>query len=170
MRWDAPVGGAASVIAGATTGGLVAQSYAGATFGCSVALLAIAVVVDLRERRIPNTVTYPAVMAALLLAALQGPAALGSSLGGLAAAGGILAGLSVLSRGGLGAGDVKAGAAVGALVGPSAALQFVVATSAAGAALAVVWLVAGHRRQDTLPYAPALAAGALIVALTAQVA
>lgn len=169
-RRDSPFVGVASVVAGASLGALATQSYVGAAVGCGVGMLLIAVIVDIRERRIPNAVTYPTVILALLLGAAQGPAELATSVAGLLVAGGILTSLSLISRGGLGMGDVKAGAAVGALAGPSAALQFVVAASVAGAVLAVLWLLAGHRREDALPYAPALAIGGLIVVLTAQAA
>ncbi len=52
--------------------------------------------------------------------------------------------------------------AAGALVGPAAVPAFLLASSVAGA-IGAAWLLArGRGRHATMPYAPALAAGALI--------
>lgn len=70
---------------------------------------------DLKEQRIPNWLTIPALLLALGIRASMGWPALGS---GLAAAGAALGcGIIFFAVGGLGGGDVKLLAAVGAFVG-----------------------------------------------------
>lgn len=151
-------------------------------------LVGAAVVWDLRERRIPNGLTIGAALAAL---ALRAPAGGDAVLAGLAGLGlGFLAALPFFALGGLGGGDVKLLAAVGAFLGPGPLPVALLATALAGGALAlgvVVWrgrtretlgdaadLVAGLFRRDrrprktletpgalAIPYAVPIAAGAL---------
>lgn len=140
---------------------LEAAAAAGGT-----ALLVVAVVTDLRERRVPNAWTYPSMVGALLLAAIAGLPVLLAALGGLAVAGGLLWAGALVSGGAIGMGDVKLAAAVGALLGPAGAAAFLLAGGIAGGVLGLGWLLAGHGRREGLPYAPALAVGAVITVLT----
>lgn len=71
---------------------------------------------DVRERRIPNRITFPALLAGIALHAMFGGwAGLANSLGAALLGGGIF--LMLYLAGGLGAGDVKLMAAVGCFVG-----------------------------------------------------
>jgi prepilin peptidase CpaA len=129
--------------------------------------LAISVVTDLRQRRILNAVTYPA----LLLAAggavwLGGAALLGKALlGALICAGPLLI---AMGRGWMGAGDVKlmavAGLVAGATRGWPLPLTLLFDVAIAGGLQALLWMAAARvRRQEAprhVPYAVAIAAGA----------
>ena len=78
-------------------------------------------VVDARTRRIPNVLSFGAMLAGVALNALYfGVSGVGLSLGGLLAAAAIL--LPSFAVGGIGAGDVKMMGAIGALIGPEPAL------------------------------------------------
>lgn len=92
---------------------------------------------DLRTRRIPNRLTLPAALAALLAHfAVGGWAAMG-----LAAAAGLAAGVAMFLfflAGGMGAGDVKLMAAVACFTGLSPLGTLLLTTALAGAAFAVV--------------------------------
>lgn len=70
---------------------------------------------DLRERRIPNVLTYPAALAGLGLAVLDGK--WGASVAGLGAGFLALLALALLVPGALGMGDVKLAGAIGAVGG-----------------------------------------------------
>jgi prepilin peptidase CpaA len=108
-----------------------------------------AAISDVRERRIPNRLTYPAMLAGLALqAALHGWKGLLLSAGGGLFFGGVFLLFYVVRA--MGAGDVKLAAALGCIVGSSAALQLMFTTAVAGGALAVIVMVRSGRIVQTL--------------------
>ena len=157
--------------------------------GVLLAALVWAVVTDLRSRRISNRLTYP-----LMALGLAANAATGGWGGLLESALGWLAGIAILAvpfaLGGIGGGDLKLLAAIGALQGPQFVLLTAVYAGLAGGLLAVFALAraqgvgsllrplgrgrrggapdsdagtAAARRAATIAYGPAIAAGAVIV-------
>jgi prepilin peptidase CpaA len=149
-----------------------------------VAALAAATVTDLRERRVRNIVTLPALLLGLVLnTALQGPDGGTASLQGAGLA--LVALMPLYMVRGMGAGDVKLMAAIGALKGPEFVLYTFAWASIFAAGMALVGLVRSRRvvlgftylaylrffpRADgtfisvgRLPYAPAISTGALLV-------
>ena len=115
--------------------------------------LALAVVYDLRERRIPNAVTASAALLALALGGLE-PARLAAG----AAAGAFLGVPALVCPDGMGLGDAKLAGVMGLALGPPVAVAILVACGA-GTAYGLV------ARAATLPFAPFLALGALAVSL-----
>ena len=114
-----------------------------------VAVLAIASGADLRDRRIPNLVTFPAVGLGLVLNGVffgfDGLRESGQGAGlGLA----MLFGLFVLRW--MGAGDVKLMAAVGALVGWERWFGIFFITALIGGVMALILVVARGRLKKTL--------------------
>ena len=110
----------------------------------AVAVGACAAIFDVRERRIPNRLTYSAVIAGLVLqTALHGGKGLLLSGEGALFFGGVFL-LFYMVRA-MGAGDVKLAAALGSIVGAPAALPVMFATAVAGAALAVGLMVVSGR-------------------------
>ena len=109
-------------------------------FGWAAAFLFFAVASDLRFHRIPNWLTLPALLAALLVSpwagATSGPleAALGAALGFALLVG-------PYAFGGMGAGDVKALMVLGAWLGPEATLGVAVWAVIAGGGFALIILV-----------------------------
>src|SRR5947207_1603576 len=117
--------------------------------GLAVAVAVCAAVSDVKERRIPNLLTYPALGAGLLLqGALHGWKGLLLSIGGGLLFGGVFM-LFYMVRA-MGAGDVKLAFALGAIVGPSATVHLMIATAFAGAALAILFTVLSGRVMETL--------------------
>lgn len=122
---------------------------------------------DLRNRTVPNWLTYSAAICGLLWhAATDGARGAGFSLGGAAL--GFAPMLVLFFLGGLGGGDVKLLAAFGALIGPGMilrALIWVALLGGVGAAGSVYWHAwrerwpSGAARGDSIPYAPAIAGG-----------
>ena len=104
---------------------------------------------DVRERRIPNLLTGPAIVAGLLLhLAVGGWAQMGSS-----ALAGLIAGsifLIFFLAGGMGAGDVKLMAAVGCIAGLSPLRLVMVSTVIFGGVFALVLAVYRGRLRQTL--------------------
>jgi prepilin peptidase CpaA len=148
-----------------------------------VVLLVLAAVEDVRRRRIPNLVTgaIAALFLPYLLLAPDAPDGLSALLvGGLA----LLAGWALFARGLVGGGDVKLVAAVALWAGAEQVLPFLLVTSLAGGALAVLTLLwrqwgllicsslgglglgrlSPADEPETLPYGLAIAAGGLVVA------
>lgn len=154
-----------------------------------------AAVIDYRRRLIPNVITFAAMLAGLVLHGLHsGWSGFTFALTGLAVGGGLL--LVFYLIGGMGAGDVKLLAAVGALVGAEKVFAVFVLTVIAGGVMAlgqiarhsalknicsriknfvVTLSVKNHFRVDdslnaaathTLPYGVAIAIGTLAAFIT----
>jgi len=152
------------------------------------AVLAIAVFTDLRSRRIPNWLVLPFLVAGLAVSGwLHGWSGIGHSLEGLGL--GLLLFGILACMGGMGMGDVKLCAAIGAWIGPGQLMLALVVTGLAGGAMAVAWAIRGRFAGELfkgagdlvfggakrgaeltlanplarkLPYAPAIAIGTLI--------
>lgn len=108
-----------------------------------------AAITDVRARRIPNRLTYSAMVAGLILQGIL----YGWKGMLLGVEGGLLFGglfmLFYMIRA-MGAGDVKLAAALGSIVGISATLPVMLATVWAGAALAICFMVLSGRVVETL--------------------
>jgi prepilin peptidase CpaA len=103
----------------------------------AVLLVVAACVRDVRTRRIPNALTFGAMAAALLFhAATGGWSALSSSLLGWVLGAALF--FPIFALRGMGAGDVKLLAAVGAWLGPSDVFRVALVTAVAGGILAVL--------------------------------
>jgi prepilin peptidase CpaA len=105
------------------------------------AVVLVAVVWDVRERRIPNALTVAGLALAIALRSLEGPEALLVGLAGLVLA--VVIALPLVALGGLGGGDAKLLAAVGAFLGPMQLLIALAITALAGGVMAVVLAI--HR-------------------------
>ena len=108
-----------------------------------------AAAIDLRARRIPNWLTYSGIVAALAARpVLAGWPALVDGVLGMLAAGGIF--YLIFLMGGMGGGDVKLMAAVGAWVGTAQAVNVLLTTAIAGGVLAIGYLVFNRRIHTAL--------------------
>ncbi len=118
-----------------------------ATVASCVAL--VGAVWDLRYRRIPNWLTYPAMVAGLVLhLVLDRWSGLAQSAGGLLIGGGLFLAFFLIRA--LGGGDVKLMAAVCAWVGSNLALPVVLACALAGGFMAIVLMIQHRRVSQTL--------------------
>lgn len=135
-----------------------------------LALLPAISLIDLEHRIIPNAITYPALIAFpafLVLARLFGASVdlPRMAIGFLAYGGGLLI-VALLSRG-MGMGDVKLAALIGAVFGALGLRYVGVAAFAAilfGGVGGVVALLAGKGRKAAIPFGPYLALGAVVAA------
>jgi prepilin peptidase CpaA len=156
-----------------------------------IPVVLLAAVIDIHCRRIPNWLTVPSLLAGLAAnCAVYGWAGLERGFGGIAAAVVVVGALCFL--GGMGMGDLKLAAAVGAWTGAPALLFSFVITAMAGGVMAVVYALwkrrlgeafsstasilsfgglgaAGHPRTRVtdpdafaIPYAPAIAIGVIV--------
>lgn len=129
--------------------------------GCAV--LVAVTVTDLERRIIPNRIILPALGAALVVQTIRDPGV--EWLVAAAGAGAFFLALALVYPAGLGMGDVKLAAFLGAWLGRDVVLALFVG-SLLGAAGAIVVVAAGRKsagwRKTTLPYGPYLAAGGVI--------
>lgn len=155
-------------------------------------VLAVATFTDLRNRRIPNWLVLPFMLAGIAASGwLHGWHGIGQSFAGLGL--GVLIYGFLFWLGGMGAGDVKLCAAIGAWIGPNQLFIALVITAMAGGIMVVCWAAFGgflkdlftgagsvvfgwkergmHRDPELvlsnplkrkMPYAPAIAIGTLI--------
>lgn len=156
----------------------------------TVAVLAVAVFTDLRSGRIPNWLVLPFLVIGVAVSGWQhGWSGVGHSLGGICL-GTVLFGFFYV-LGGMGMGDVKLCAAIGAWIWSLQLLTALVFTGFVGGVMAVAWAIRGKfvgelfkgsgdllfggrgKNQENkltlsnplarkMPYAPAIAIGTLI--------
>jgi len=132
-------------------------------------LLVALTVIDLDFKLLPDALTFPGTLIAVV-AALLGPGAQHALLGMIAGSGylWLFAWIwsTFLKREGMGGGDIKLAAMFGALLGPVGAFLTITAAALAGA-LAGAWLAARGRggMRSELPFGTCLAPAAMAVFL-----
>jgi prepilin peptidase CpaA len=132
----------------------------------TIAVLLVATFTDLRSRRIPNWLVLPFMLAGFIVPAwLHGWHGLVQSLEGFALGAVVYGFLSL--KGGMGMGDVKLVAAIGAWVGPRQLAFALLFIAMAGGVMALGWAIAGGLKGEVwksrkIPYAPAIAIGTLL--------
>jgi prepilin peptidase CpaA len=115
----------------------------------ALALSVAAAIMDVQQHRIANRLTYPAMLAGLLLRSFFfGWHGAVTALAGFFLAAGIIFIFYAVRA--MGAGDLKLMAAIGAFTGPRNVLLVLVATAIAGGVLAVIYAVYRKRLTATL--------------------
>lgn len=113
----------------------------------TVFVLAVATFTDLRSRRIPNWLVLPFLVAGIAVSAwLHGWHGAGQSFSGLGL--GLLIYGFLFWMGGMGAGDVKLCAAIGAWIGPSQLFFALILTGLAGGIMVLCWAAWGGFLKD----------------------
>lgn len=108
----------------------------------TLVVVIIATITDLRYRRIPNWLVVPFLIAGIAVSGwLHGWSGLGHSLAGMGL-GALLFGI-LCWLGGMGMGDVKLCAAIGAWIGPWQLVIALVITGIVGGIMALCWAAAG---------------------------
>lgn len=124
------------------------------------ALVAIAAI-DLEHQVIPDAISLPVMAAGLALSFVTPSRSVVDSLLGIAVGGGIPFAVVVLSRGGMGGGDIRLGALIGAFLGWQGAALALFTAVVLGGVVATALLVAGRKgRKDRIPFGPFLAGSA----------
>lgn len=163
ISWRYPLTEAAT----AALFGLAAARFGPApSLGVALLLIALLVAVtgiDLEHQIIPDVITLPGTAAGLLASLVTGDVPWVDSLIGVAAGGGLFLLIILASRGGMGGGDVKLAAMLGAFLGWKAMLLSVLLAVLAGGAVAVTLLASGRTgRKDPIPFGPFLAGGGVV--------
>jgi len=139
-------------------------------YGC---LFIVIFVIDLEHGLILNKVVYPSMVIALLLALLPQsrltlmiePGIASVALGGAIGFGLFLL-IALVSRGGMGWGDVKLAALIGLATGFPLVFLSIIMGAILGGIVAVALVIAKKRkRRETIPFGPFLAVAAMITLL-----
>jgi len=149
----------------------IAYVLVAARFGFNVksalimGLMSVFVVVtfiDLEHKIIPDGITLPGIAIGLLLGPLVLKISFIDSLLGVIVGGGLFFLVAVVSRGGMGGGDIKLIAMMGGFIGWKAVLLTIFLGSAFGAAVGIALMaLKGMHRKTPIPFGPFLVAGAV---------
>ena len=138
------------------------------------AILALILITDIERRLILNSVTYPAILLALV-AGFFTPgmrwwsALAGGVIGFVFFLGAAWFGNVVFGSGAMGGGDVKLAAFVGLITGFPWVIEALLLTILIGAVISLILLITRVRSlHDYIPYGPFLIAGAMITLLWGQ--
>jgi leader peptidase (prepilin peptidase)/N-methyltransferase len=148
--------------AGVTAAWVTSDNLLGAAAGILFVLLLLAIFfVDLEHQIVPNALSYPGLLLGLLLAIPQGRFV--DALFAAAGAGALFLLIAIISGGGMGGGDIKLAAMMGAFLGwPRIAVALLFAF-VLGAGVGVLLIALRRRsRKDPIPFGPALAVGGVI--------
>lgn len=123
------------------------------------ALIAVTAI-DLRLQIIPDAITLPGILVGVLSSMGTGAPSWLESIIGVLVGGGVFFVIILVQPGGMGGGDMKLGAMLGAFLGWKVLLVSLFVAVTAGGALAIVLLATGLRgRKDPVPFGPFLALG-----------
>jgi leader peptidase (prepilin peptidase) / N-methyltransferase len=125
-----------------------------------LATLVVVTAIDLKHQLIPDVITLPGIVVGLAANLAIGHVSWLDSVIGIVMGGGLFLVIILVSRGGMGGGDMKLGAMLGAFLGWKALLFALFAAIVLGGVVAIAVLVSGLRgRKDPIPFGPFLAAG-----------
>lgn len=145
--------------------GLSRELFAMFVFAAAIVVITF---IDLRLKIIPDVISIPGIIIGVILSFfLQSPGVI-NSLIGLAVGGGFLLSIAagyyyLTGREGMGGGDIKLLAMIGAFLGWRAVIVTILAGSFLGALIgAAVMLIAGKSSKYAIPFGPFLAFGAFL--------
>lgn len=133
------------------------------------AMLVVTTVIDLRHQIIPDGVLLVGWLLGLPLIYLQSLEQLKWGVIGFLAAGLVMLLIALLSKGGMGGGDIKLAAVMGLFLGLKLVALALMAAFFIGGVIGIFLLAAGIKgRKDPVPFGPFLAVGSLLAALAGE--
>jgi len=127
-------------------------------------LLIVLTLIDLDHQILPDKLTLSGMGVGLLLSFFRPEFSSLSALLGLVLAGGLLLIIAIISRGGMGGGDIKMMMMVGTFVGPVLAVIAIFLGAAIGLIFSLPGLITGKlQSKSKLPFGPYLAISSLII-------
>ncbi len=129
------------------------------------ALLAITAI-DLVHQIIPDVITLPGILSGVIANLATGRVPWLESVLGIVVGGGIFLVIILASRGGMGGGDMKLGAMLGAFLGWKLGLLAILLGVLSGGVVALCLLILGRKgRKEAIPFGPFLALGGAVTFL-----
>ncbi|NLO25178.1 MAG: prepilin peptidase [Clostridiales bacterium] len=134
-----------------------------------ISLMLVALFIDLKEQIIPNGLVVFGLVAGVVFTIIDAGHSFTNAMLGVAAGGGILLAIAVISRGGMGGGDVKLMAVAGLFLGWRLTLAALFMSFVTGGFFGILMLLTGKKkRKDTVPFGPFLGGSVVIAALYGQ--
>ncbi len=131
--------------------------------------LLVVTFIDLMHKIIPDSITLPGIGIGILAASTVLPPGFVNSLIGLFLGGGLFYLIAVLSRGGMGGGDIKLIAMIGAFLGWQNVLLTIFVGALVGSLVGIFLMIfRGKGRKYAVPFGPFLALGAVVSILWNQ--
>lgn len=119
--------------------------------------------IDLDYQIIPDRITLPGMVVGLAASSVILPLGFVNALIGLLLGGGLFYGVAAASRGGMGGGDIKLIAMIGAFLGWKQALLTIFIGALAGSVIGLFLMVfKGKSRKHPVPFGPFLSLGAVV--------
>lgn len=149
-------------------------SWVAGAYGLLYSALLVVAGTDLSHKIIPNVVTFPGILVGLLCAATVLPLGFLGGLLGVLVGGGILwllawASPYLFGKEGMGGGDIKLLAMIGAFLGWKPAVMTIMVGSFLGSLVGVTLIAAQViKREDYIPFGPFLVCGALVALFFGQ--
>ena len=135
-------------------------------FAAAAVLLAMLVAItaiDLRHQIIPDVISLPGIAVGIVACLVTGRVTWLESLLGILVGGGIFLLIILASPQGMGVGDLKLGAMLGAFLGWKLAVVAIMLSVLSGGAVAVALLLLGRKgRKEAIPFGPYLALGGAV--------
>ncbi|HAP66403.1 MAG TPA: prepilin peptidase [Nitrospinae bacterium] len=125
--------------------------------------LIIIAFIDLEHKIIPDVITLPGIIIGLAISIAMPHITLINSIKGLLIGGGLFYAIAILSRGGMGGGDIKLIAMVGSFLGWKNVLLTIFLGSFFGSIVGIVLIILKKKnRKDMVPFGPFLSLGAIV--------
>jgi leader peptidase (prepilin peptidase)/N-methyltransferase len=132
-------------------------------------VLLIVSFIDLSHKIVPDAITLPGMLAGLFASFALTSTGLINAIIGLCLGGGLFLLIALLRPGGMGGGDIKLIAMIGAFLGWQAVLVTILLGALCGALVGMSLIVLKKKgRKDPVPFGPFLAGGALIAMVWGQ--
>ena len=129
-------------------------------------LLTVALI-DYDHKIIPNTITLPGMAIGLGLSVWVLPLTPLASLLGILIGGALFYLIALISKGGMGGGDIKLIAMIGAFLGWQGALFTIFSGALLGSLVGMTLMLLGKKgRKDKVPFGPFLSCGAILFMLS----
>ncbi|MBI2876898.1 MAG: prepilin peptidase [Candidatus Tectomicrobia bacterium] len=138
-------------------------SLASAVYAVLATALIIVSFIDLEHQIVPDVITLPGLALGLLLSTLFLPITFLDALVGALLGGGIFYAIAMIYEGGMGGGDIKLIAMIGAFIGWRQVLLTIFVAAFIGSLIGGTLMVTKKRkRKDPIPFGPFLALGAIV--------
>lgn len=135
-------------------------SFIYAVFFASLIVISM---IDLEHKIIPDVITIPGMIAGLICSIFFLPLGFVHSLAALLLGGGLFYAIAVISKGGMGGGDIKLIAAIGSFLGWQKTLLTIFLSALIGSIVGISLMIVKKKgRKDMIPYGPFIALGAAI--------